>query len=167
MVTRKLRAMVFPGQAQGAIAFGDARVDTSAFDNRNQPERQTSEQRNTESEIKNGRIDHNVADPRESGGREDDEKAQGSAGQSETGDAAQLADNGVSAEQLYGDAPTAGAERGAQCKLTPAAFGAHKQEIGDVGASDEQNHSDAAHKDPKECADVTDNVFVSAAGGSG
>jgi hypothetical protein len=58
---------------------------------------------------------------------------------------------------LYGDAPMARPKCDADSKLTLATFGAHENKIGNVSASDEQNYSDAAHKDPKDRADITDN----------
>jgi len=91
-------AMAFAVHAQGATAFGNAGADTSVFENRNQPEKQSGEQRDTESEVKNGQVDANVADPRESGGREGNEKTQGGAGQCQAEDAAQQANNSALAE---------------------------------------------------------------------
>src|SRR3984893_7839489 len=91
-------AMAFAVHAQGATAFGNAGADTSVFENRNQPEKQSGEQRDTESEVKNGQVDANVSDPRESGGREGNEKTQGGAGQCQAEDAAQQANNSALAE---------------------------------------------------------------------
>ena len=62
--------------------------------------------------------------------------------------------------EVQGDALSGSTERSAQSKFVLPPFGPHQQQIGDVGASDEQNHSDAAHKHPKEQTDIADNLLL-------
>src|SRR5260370_3635143 len=99
--------MAFAAQAEGAAAFGNAGADTSVFEDRNQPEKQSGEQCDTESELKTRQIDADGADPGQSGGRERDEKAQAGAGHSQTEDAAQQTNDSALAEKRCADSPAA------------------------------------------------------------
>ena len=50
-------------------------------------------------------------------------------------------------QQLSGDAAAAGAERGAHGDLLPAGGALRKQQVGDVGAGDEEHEDDGAQRD--------------------
>ena len=54
----------------------------------------------------------------------------------------------------------AGAQRAADGELLAAAFDADQQQIGDIGAGDQQDHADRAHEHPEDAADVTDNIAL-------
>ena len=62
-------------------------------------------------------------------------------------------------EQLPRDAPPARAERGMNRQLLLPSLGAHQEQVGDVGARDQQHDADRAEQDPEHLADVADDVL--------
>jgi hypothetical protein len=61
---------------------------------------------------------------------------------------------------LTDDARAAGAERRANRDFLPARQRTREQEIGDVGARDEQHESDGANQHDERAPDVADDLFL-------
>jgi hypothetical protein len=60
-------------------------------------------------------------------------------------------------EQLPDEARSVGAERDAHCHFMPARRGAHQQQVGNVGAGDEQHERHCSGKDVQRPLDVANN----------
>jgi hypothetical protein len=61
-------------------------------------------------------------------------------------------------QQLAHDASAVGAQRGANGELTPSSRGARQQQIGDVGAGDDQHEPDRAHQQQQRGSNVPHHV---------
>ena len=68
--------------------------------------------------------------------------------------------NTLSVSSDAGDAARPGAQRHARGQFLLASFGPHQQKVGDVGAGDQQHHSDAPHQHPEHLAQVAHNVVL-------
>jgi hypothetical protein len=63
-------------------------------------------------------------------------------------------------QQLLHDAPAAGAERSTQRDLLGPAVGAHQQQVGQVGAGDEQHQRDGAEQHQQRQPRVADQILL-------
>ena len=58
------------------------------------------------------------------------------------------------------DAPPARAQSGANRQLLAAAFDANQQQVGNVGAGDQQNQDDRSHQHPQHFAYIPDHILL-------
>ena len=79
-------------------------------------------------------------------------------GEADAGGAAEQAEQQALDQHLAGQAAAAGADGGADGELLGAALGPDEQEVGDVGAGDEQDDPDRRHHHPQALADVADEI---------
>ena len=86
------------------------------------------------------------------------EGAQGGVGEARAEGSAGEGEDQAFEQKFAGDAAPAGAEGGADGEFLAAAVGAHEEEVGDVGAGNQQDHADGAHEDPEGGADVAEQV---------
>ncbi len=92
------------------------------------------------------------ADAGKAGGTDGQQRAHANVAEHEAEDAAGDGKHHAFGEQLADDAGAAGTHGGADGEFALAAGGAHEQEIGDVGAGDEQHEADRAEKDQQRLA---------------
>src|SRR5690348_1043522 len=148
--------MALTACTESPAGFRKAGARPHVLEHGEQPEEQSCKKSDGQRESEYGKIDVDVAEARKARRGDGDEKTQSGPGKTQTQNAAEDSDKEALAKQLRSDAAAACAQRGANGKFLAAAFGAHKHKISDVGAGDEQNHTDTAHEHPKEASDVAD-----------
>src|SRR5262249_13615185 len=73
---------------------------------------------------------------------------------------AQRSQQGALGQQLTDNAPSGGAERHTHRHLLSARRSADEQQVGDIGAGNQQNQADGAQQNQQRLPYVTDKVFV-------
>ncbi len=125
---------------------------------RQQPEEQSGQQRDAEREEQDQRVDADFCGARQPVGRVGDERADAGIGQAEADDAAGERERQALRQELPRDSARARAERGMNRQFLLPRFGAHQEQVGDVGAGDEQHEADRAEEHPEHAPDVADDV---------
>src|SRR6266404_5052136 len=80
--------------------------------------------------------------------------------ETQTDGATEQSENDTFEQKIGGHAATGSAQGGAHGQLLAAAFDADEQQIGDIGASDKEDHADRTHQDPEDAAHVADDVAL-------
>ena len=75
-------------------------------------------------------------------------------------DAAEQAEDDAFEQQLAREPPGARAKRRANRQLLLPRVGPHEQQVGHVGARDEQDHADGRHQHPQRLLDVADQLVL-------
>ncbi len=81
-------------------------------------------------------------------------------GQGQSERAAGEAEQRALQQQLAGDAPPSGAQRGANRELLLTSIGADEEQIRDVGAGDQQDHTYSAHQNPQCGANIAHQIVL-------
>ncbi len=89
-----------------------------------------------------------------------DEQPDGRESDRDTHDAAERGQRQAFPQQLADDLARAGAEGGLHRQLLLPRLGPHEQQVGDVGARDQQDHADRPHQHPERALDVADEVVL-------
>src|SRR5882762_8974656 len=159
------RAMLLAALAQGATTFADAGAQAHAciFEDGDGAEEHAGEERDPQREEQYRGIDAYFMDSGEAGGRHRYENTQCDIGQAQPDHAAEQAEDDALQEQLGGDPAAAGAQRSAHGQLLPSSFDADQQQVGHVGAGNQQYHADRTHQNPQHLADVSHDILLQGA----
>ncbi len=159
---RIARPMALPARAGRASTAaehaGDARA--GVLEHRDGAEQQADGQRQHEREPQRGKVEGDLGKPRQVAGGERHQQAQRAVGQAEPDDAAEHAEGDAFEQQLAGDPPGSGAQRGANRQLLLPRFGPDEEQVGDVGAGNEEHQPNRAHQHPQDGAHVADEVVL-------
>ena len=68
-------------------------------------------------------------------------------------------ENGAFEQQPHGDVGTPRAKSRADRQFLTAPFNPHQQQIGDVGACNQQHHHNRTHQDPKHISYIADDIL--------
>ena len=121
----------------------------------NQPKQQARKNGNGEREKNGPRIHGNLLEARKIGGMQDLEQAQSGERQACANRAAGDTEHQAFQQQFARNLPPAGAECGANGELLLPALRAYEHQVGNIGAGNQQDHSDGAHEHPEHAADVS------------
>ncbi len=110
-------------------------------------EEKAGDEGDAEGEGQNGAVDGDVLQPRNVAGIDGAHHVEGPLGDEEAGGAAHDGEQKAFGQQLADDAQAARAQRGADGDFLFAGGGAREQQVGDVGAGDQQNQRDRAEQD--------------------
>ena len=116
-----------------------------------------------EGEEEHVKVDADFMNTGKAGGCGGDEGFECGGGQAETDEAAGEANDEAFKEEFAGGAFPWCSESGADGEFLAAAFDADEQEVGDIGAGDEQDHGDGTHEDPEDFVYIADDIFLEGA----
>src|SRR6266403_5074825 len=155
------RAMLFAALTQGAASFADAGAQTRAciLEDGDGAEKHAGKKRDRQSEEQYRGIDTDFMDSGEAGRCHRYQHAQRDVGEAQPDHAAKQPQDDALQEQLSRDTAASGAQGGAQGQLLPASFDADQEQVGHVGAGNQQYHADRTHQDPQHFADVSHDVL--------
>ena len=111
------------------------------------------------SKKQHGKIDADLVKARQTGGSRCDEDAQCRKGERQSDQAAGNSEHRALKQQSHGDVGAPGAESGANGQFLAAAFNAHQQQIGDVGAGNQQHHHNRSHQDPEDISYIANHIL--------
>ena len=111
-------------------------------------------------ETENERIDTDLAQAGQRRGPHRDEQPQPPEGDREAGKATYGTEHHALREQLPDDMPALGAQRGAYRHLSLPSFRTNDEQVGDVGARDEQHDRHGPQEDPENVPDIPDHILL-------
>ena len=157
---RVARAVAFAAVARAAAAFLERGRQPRAREAQhgNEAEEDTREERDAQREGQHDGVDADLVEARQVLRPDCREQADAGRGEPEAAETAEEAEREALGQQFGGQPPPARAERRADGQLLLSPLGAHEEEVGDVGAGDEQHDADGAEEDPEHRADVADEV---------
>ena len=119
-------------------------------------EQESGPNRDDQRESDDRGIDRDVAEPWQRRRPDQHEEPQRGEGEPKPQDAARERQDEAFDETLARDAAPAGAQRGANRELVLTSFGADQQQIGHVGARDQEHQANRREQDPQHVADAAD-----------
>src|SRR5260370_21902668 len=139
--------MLLLALAERATAFADAgaKAHSGVLEDGNGAKQDAGEEGNEKREKQDWRINADFTDARKPRGSHSRKNAQRAISEAHTDGAAEQAENDAFEQKIRSDASAAGAQGGADGELLTAAFDADEQQIGDIGAGDQEDHADRAH----------------------
>ena len=123
-----------------------------------QAEQDAGDEGRGEGEGDNPPVDADILRPRNSDRQLSQQRLRQRRRQQQAGDAAQQRQQHAFEDQLSQQSPRARAHRSADGKFATPAFGARQQQVGDVGAGDQQHQADGTEQQIKRRTDVADDV---------
>ena len=144
-----------PGLLQRSGQAGRRRLERG-----HHPEDEAGHDRQAERERDHVAVDPHVVQPRNTGRLEPDQHVDAPDRQQQPETAADDAEDDAFGEELADEAAAGGAERAAHRHLAFARRRAREQQVGDVGAGDQQDEADGAEKHQHGLADVADHRLV-------
>ena len=134
-------------------------VDAQRLERRCEAEDHAGQQRDTGGEEENPEIDCGAGDARDARRVPPGHELHAQVRQAEPGDGADAREDQALGQQLPQHAKTPGAERGTKGNLALARFGPRQQQVGDVGAGDEQQEADRTEEQPDRAAHRADDFI--------
>ena len=147
------------GCAARAFLEGFIRGLTRGVEDRRQPKQDARRERHHRREHQHRKIHARAGDPWEAGSAEAYEQAQRPVSQRQPGQTAGHAEDEALDEQLARQPPSARAERLARGDFALPSGSMHQQQIGYIGAGDQEHQANRCHQHPKRCLDVADLLF--------
>ncbi len=147
-------------QRPSGVAEAGARTGARVFQDRRQAEQQARGDRDDEGEEHDGRIQADIAQARDPGGRHRHERPQRGPAEAQSRRAARRSDQETLEQHLAGQARASGAERRAERQLAAPCLEMHQPEVRHVRARDEQHDPDAAHQHAQRAAGIADHVVL-------
>ncbi len=133
---------------------------SGVFQDRQEPEEQGRQERDTKREGQNEWIDRDLRETRERCGTDRYQEAQACVGKRDSEGSSQQGECDAFHEQVARDVGPACAQGRAHRQLSPAPLGAHEQQVGDVGTRNDQHDANRSHQQPQHRLDVTDHVLL-------
>ena len=156
------RAVLLLALAESASALADAGAETHSgvLDDGNGTKQHAGKEGNHEREEQNRSINADFTDARKPRWSDSGKNAQSGVGETQTDGAAQQSENDTFEQKIGSDASAAGTQGGAHGQFLTAALDADEQQIGDIGAGDQKDHTNRAHENPEHAAHVADDVAL-------
>src|SRR6266704_375961 len=154
--------MLLLALAERATAFADAgaKAHSGVLEDGNGTKQDAGKERNQKREEQDAPIHADFTDARKPCGSDGRKNAQRGIGEAQTNSAAEQSEKDAFEQKIGSDARAAGTQRATDGELLTAAFDADEQQIGDIGAGDQEDHADRTHEDPEHTAYVTDNIVL-------
>ncbi len=127
---------------------------------RRQPEHQTRRDRHAECEEQDERIDRDLGRARQARRVDADERLHAGACEHEAEQAADDREQDALGHELAQEPATAGAERGPDRELAMPVLGAGEEQVGQVGAGDQQDEADRRLQNPDRAARAADDLLL-------
>ncbi len=154
--------MPFAALAQGASALTQASIDLHAgvLDYRKHADDDADEEHGCGSEKQDRKIDADFVEARQSGGSRRYEHAQRRKSKRQSDHAARNSENRTLKQKAHRDVGASGAKSRTNGQFLTAAFNPHEQQIGDVGAGNQQYHHNRSHEDPENIAYIANYISL-------
>src|SRR6266853_6997477 len=137
-----------------------AEAHSGVLENGNSTKEDAGEERNQKCEEQDAPINANFMNARKSRGSDGCKNAQRGVSETQSDGAAEQSQNDAFEQEIRSDACAAGAQSASHGELLAAPFDTDQQQIGDVGASDQEDHADRTHQNPEDAADITDDIAL-------
>ena len=163
---RVLRSVPLAALARRPAAAPQHPVESPGYprpcvlDDRDHAEEQARRERHRQCERQYHRVNRDFAETGKVRRSHRGQKPEPAVGDRQSTRAAQDSERDALDQQLVRDVPAPGAQRRANRELLLASFRSHQQEIGDVGAGDQQHDADGAHQHPQHLTHIAHHILL-------